>query len=77
MAGVDTTLRHNKIRDGTYEHANVGALRSDRETVHLFSRPSASTEPSLQRPADVLIPHRPGQPNETLASGTGAALDLA
>ena len=77
MAGGDTTLRHNTIRDLYFQHARSGRMCPEREPEGLLNRPSGSTEPSHRRPADILIPAWPSTSTDALSSGAKAALNFA
>ena len=77
MAGGDTTLRQNTIKDLYFQQARTGRMCPEREPEGLLNRPSGSTEPSHRRPADILIPAWPSTSTDALPSGAKAALDFA
>ena len=76
MAGGDVVLRHNALRDITYDQSRAGYLRPEREASNLLNRPDDPGEPCRRRPADVLLHVWPGP----ISAGKGAhkvALDFA
>jgi hypothetical protein len=70
MAGGDTTMRHNDVRNIIYRYARRGCLNAELEKAGVLDEPGVFV--SLSRPADVMV-------DELVAGARGAervALDI-